>query len=259
MIRGLLIDIDGVLITNDRPLPGAVDTIRFLNEQRIPFLLVTNTTRKNRMIIWHQLKRLGFEITEEAIFTAPLAAVQFLKSKQVSRIHLLLSGSAIHDFKDFKSTAGNPEYVVIGDLGKDLTFDKLNRAFRLVMKGARMLALQKNRYWESQGGLTIDAGAIVAALEYSTGKRALVIGKPRKEFFLQAVSLLGIPSENVAMIGDDIEVDVGGAQKAGLQGFLVKTGKFRQNILNRSRIKPDRILNSIADLPEFLNEQNISI
>jgi len=254
VISGLLIDIDGVLITNDRPIPGAVDAIRFLKERRVPFLLVTNTTRKNRQIIWHHLKRQGFVIEENAIYTAPMAAVQFLKSRRVSRIHLLLTGSTIHEFHDFKVTAGNPEYVIIGDLGKDLTFDRLNRAFRMVMKGARMLALQKNRYWETAGGLTIDAGAIVAALEYATGKRAVVVGKPRKEFFLQAVQMLGASPDEVVMIGDDVEVDVGGAQKCGLKGVLVKTGKFRQNILDRSNIQPDLVLESIAQLPQIFEK-----
>lgn len=255
MITGLLIDIDGVLITGNKPLPGALNAIHYLNNHHVPYLLVTNTTRKSRINIWHQLKRLGFPINESHLFTASMAAVQFLREKKISRIHLLLSGSALHDFKEFKITAGNPEYLVIGDLGADLTYEKLNSAFRLVMGGTRMVALQKNRYWQTSSGLSIDAGAIVAALEFATGKRAQVVGKPRKQFFLQAVQLLNREQKEVVMIGDDLESDIEGAQRAGLRAWAVKTGKFRQYVLQKTKIKPDKILESIADLPAILQKQ----
>lgn len=253
-ISGLLIDIDGVLITENQKIAGAIETIHFLYQRHIPFLLVTNTTRRTRLSIWNQLKRLGFPIHETQIFTAPGAAVNWLKSKNIRTIYLLLSGSAVKEFKDFKLTSANPEYVVIGDIGQELTFDKLNTAFRLIMKGAKILALQKNRYWRTQQGLTIDAGAIVAALEYATHTRALVVGKPRKEFFLQAAEMLKLAPRSLAIIGDDMETDIKGGQQAGLLGIAVKTGKFRPDTLEKNKIKPDVILNSIRDLPAYITE-----
>ncbi len=251
-ILGLLIDIDGVLITDSQRLTGAAETIQFLNDSQFPYLLVTNTTRKSRITIWHQLKRVGISVDESQIHTAPLAAVSWLKNKGTQNIFLLLSGSAVKDFKDFKITSGNTEYVVIGDMGQDLTFERLNTAFRLIMRGAKIIALQKNRYWQTGEGLTMDAGAVVAALEYASRKRALVIGKPRKDFFLEAAHTLGIPPDNLAMIGDDLESDIQGAQEAGLMGIAVKTGKFRETELKQSKIKPDKILKSIAELPDFI-------
>ena len=251
-IAGFLIDIDGVLTIDNQRVDGAVEAINFLQDRKIPFLLVTNTTRQSRITIWHHLKRIGFPIEETDIITAPIAAAGWLKSRGIVSVNLFLSGSAVNDFKDFKITAFNPEYVVVGDLGPDLTFDKLNNAFRLIMNGAKILALQKNRFWQTGEGLTIDAGAMVAALEYATNKRATIIGKPRKEFFLQAAGKLKIPVQELAMVGDDLETDIEGGQNAGLFGIAVKTGKFREEFLQQSKIKPGAIIDSIAELPEFI-------
>ncbi len=250
-ISGFLIDIDGVLISGNNRIPGASETIEALIEEEIPFLLVTNTTRKSRITIWHHLKRLGFPVEEEQILSAPLAGVQWLKSRGAKNIYLFLSGSAVKDFSEFKNTTANPEYVVIGDVGQDLTLEKLNDAFRLIMRGSKILALQKNRFWQTTEGLTLDAGAIVAALEYASRKRATVVGKPRKDFFQLASEKIDIPLDKLAIVGDDIEMDVQGGQNAGLFGILVKTGKFREEHLKKSNIKPNAVIDSIADLTKY--------
>lgn len=251
-ISGFLIDIDGVLISGNQQIPGAIATVQFLIDQKIPFLLTTNTTRKSRITIWHHLKRIGFPINESDIFTAPIAAVNWLKSKNANQISLLLSGSTVHDFKDFKITNHNPKYVVIGDLGNDLSFEKLNLAFRLIMGGAKILALQKNRYWQTSDGLTIDAGGIVSALEYATKRRAIVVGKPKKEFFQQAAKLIDLSPEELAVVGDDLESDIQGGQNLGMFTILVKTGKFREKLFAKSKIQPNLIINSIRELQKFL-------
>lgn len=254
-IAGFLIDIDGVLVTDNQQIPGAVDTLQFLKEQNIPFLLTTNTTRQSRITIWHHLKRLGFPIKESDIFSAPIAAVNWLKKKKVRDLSLLLSGSAVNDFKEFKITAHHPRYLIIGDIGHDLTFEKLNSAFRLVMGGAKLLALQKNRYWHTSEGLTIDAGALVAALEYATQKRATILGKPSKDFFLEAARQIKLHPEELAIVGDDLESDIKGGQRVGMFTILVKTGKFREEIFNKSEIRPNLILDSLVKLPDFLSNK----
>ncbi|HFE65414.1 MAG TPA: TIGR01458 family HAD-type hydrolase [Caldithrix sp.] len=253
-LSGLIIDIDGVLITGNQRIPGAIETLTFLAKKNFTFVLVTNTTRKSLTTIWHQLKGLGFPVEKNQIMTAPVACANWLKEKKAKRIHLLVSGSAVNDFKNFTITSSAPEYIVVGDLGNDLTFDKLNTAFRLIMKGAKLIALQKNRFWQTARGLSMDAGAIVAALEYATRKRAILIGKPKKEFFLEAVKILRSLPDEVAMIGDDLEADIGGAHNAGLKAIAVRTGKFENFSLVKSKIQPDLILDSIADLPKFIKE-----
>ena len=250
--KAFIIDIDGVLISDEQRIPGALEIINTLSEQQIPFILITNTTRKSRIAIWNNLKRLGFNIKENQILTAPIACVEWLKERNAKNIFTLISGSVINEFKDFVINAATADYVIIGDMGQDLNFEKLNTAFRLVMNGAKIIALQKNRYWQKADGLTMDAGAMVAALEFSTRKRATILGKPRKAFFMEAVKQINLPMSEIAVIGDDLETDVGGAQRAGLGSIAVKTGKFPSYNMEKENIRPDFILDSIADLVQFI-------
>jgi HAD superfamily hydrolase (TIGR01458 family) len=128
----------------------------------------------------------------------------------------------------------------------------LNGAFRRLMDGAELIALQKNRYWETAEGLSLDAGPFVAALEYATGQEAEVVGKPSDAFFELAMGDLGVTAERAAMVGDDVEADVGGAIDAGLAGVLVRTGKYREDLAKASGIDPTATVDSIADVPELL-------
>ena len=155
-------------------------------------------------------------------------------------------------------------YVVIGDLADAWDFRTINRAFRLLHStpGSTLIALGMTRYWQTPDGLQLDVAPFVAALEHASGKQAMVFGKPAAPFFHAAAEKLGMPPENILMIGDDIEVDVGGAQRAGLMGALVKTGKFRPSDLAHA-VKPDVILESVAGLPPgsplFSNENSRTI
>jgi HAD superfamily hydrolase (TIGR01458 family) len=248
-IRGVLIDLDGVLYIGGKAIPGACETIEYLNRKKIPFRCISNTTRKCRKTICSQLSAMGFDIPEEDIFTPPLAAVAYMKKTKKNRIHLLVTGDSDRDFADVMDTGpGAVDYVVIGDAGDTITYNSLNTAFRHLMDGAELIALEKDRYWMERDGLSLSAGPFVSALEYATGKTAVIMGKPSKAFFDLALQDMHLPPSAVAMVGDDIITDVGGAQQAGMTGILVRTGKFREDILQKSAIKPDAIINSIADL-----------
>ena len=133
-------------------------------------------------------------------------------------------------------------------MGDNLTFDKLNLAFQKLFQGAELLALQKNRYWMSDRGITLDGGAFVALLEYAAQKEAIIVGKPALEFFNLALQALNIPRNKVIMIGDDMESDIAGAERAGIKSVLVKTGKYRDQDAKTAHIKPWRVINSIAQL-----------
>jgi HAD superfamily hydrolase (TIGR01458 family) len=142
--------------------------------------------------------------------------------------------------------------VVIGDIGNAWTYDLLNNVFRLVTNGAELVALHRNKFWQTEAGLQMDIGAFVAGLEYVTGKTATVTGKPSPEFFAAALSRIGLKPGEVAMIGDDIDTDIGAAQAQGMMGILVKTGKYREAYVRASKIKPDLVLDSIADMGGLL-------
>jgi HAD superfamily hydrolase (TIGR01458 family) len=140
--------------------------------------------------------------------------------------------------------------VVVGDLGEGWSYSELNRALRLLMSDPAipLLALGMTRYWRAEDGLRLDAGAFVRALEYAAGRTAVVVGKPDPTFYGAAVDALGVPADQVVMIGDDLHTDVEGAQLAGLKGVLVRTGKFSASDLTGS-VRPDAVLDSVADLP----------
>lgn len=259
-MRGFLIDLDGTLYTDRGAVPGAVEAVAELRRRGIPFLFVTNTTRRSRRRLVERLAGYGFEVGAEEIVTAVVAGARLLEERGWRKIAPFVSPDTLEDFCGFDLVGplagpggaedGEPDAVVMGDLGSAWTPALLNRAFRYVLDGAALVALQKDRYWLGPTGLELDAGPYVAAIEYATNKRALVCGKPEAEFYRAALGLLGVAGPRVAMVGDDLWGDVEGAQRAGLAGWLVRTGKFREDVLRESGVVPDRILDSVADILE---------
>jgi HAD superfamily hydrolase (TIGR01458 family) len=243
--RGLLVDLDGTLYVGDEPVEGAREAVGRLRASRIAVRYVTNTTRKPRRWVREHLLSLGFDVEETEIFTPARAAAGLIGHRSCFP---LVDESLLEDLEGVFLTGDHPDYVLVGDLGEGFTYDRLNAAFRLLVDGAQLLALQKNRYWRREDGLALDAGPFVAALEYASGQSATIVGKPENSFFRLAVEVLGLEAHEVAMVGDDAEVDVAGAQAAGLRGVQVKTGKYRPGEEGR----PDLILESFAGLPEAL-------
>jgi HAD superfamily hydrolase (TIGR01458 family) len=253
-IRGFLIDLDGVLYTGDIPVGGADTAIQFLNENGYSYRCVSNTTRKCRHTIAKRLSLMGLEIPEEYIFTPPVAAVAFMKTTGRSRFRLLVTGDVDRDFprENREGIHGFVDYVILGDAGDELTYLNLNAAFRDLMAGAELLALEKDRYWMATDGLSLSAGPFVTALEFAAGKKAVLMGKPSQAFFDLALKDMNLDPEQVVMIGDDINSDVGGAQQAGMRGILVKTGKYREDIVKQSAVRPDLIIDSVADIRKIV-------
>jgi HAD superfamily hydrolase (TIGR01458 family) len=252
-IRAFLIDLDGVLYVGSHPVEGAAEGIRTLRREGYGCRFISNTTRKSRYTIAQHLKGMGFFIEEEEIFTPAIAAAEWLKQQKANRCFFLTFGDVGRDFLGIPEAEGTgADFVVIGDAGDNFTYRHLNHAMRAVMDGAEILALEKDRYWMSTDGLALSAGPFVAALEFATGKQALLVGKPSLPFFNLALQELGARVNETAMIGDDINSDVGGAQKAGMMGILVRTGKFRREVVAASDIRPDLIIDSLADLPDYL-------
>ena len=253
-IHGFLIDLDGVLYTGEQPIKGADEAIRFLEESGCPYRFVSNTTRKCRHSIAEKLLRMGLEIPEESIFTPAVAAVEYMKNTGRRRYRLLVTGDVDHDFPPATHNDGDntTDYVIIGDAGDEITYASMNAAFRDLIQGAGIIALEKDRYWMAPDGLSLSAGPFVSALEYATGKSAALMGKPSRDFFGLALMDMGISADQGIMIGDDIQTDVGGAQAAGMRGVLVRTGKYREEILKTSKIQPDLIIDSIAGIRQVI-------
>ncbi len=253
-IRGFLIDLDGVLYVGDQAIKGARESIDLLREKKYIFRFVSNTTRKCRNTLADQLSSMGFHIPVEYIFTPPLAAISYLKRAKKTHCYLLTTGDVYRDFEHVGTfdTGSGVDFVIIGDAGDKITYESLNTAFRHLMDGADLIALENDRYWMAPDGLSLSAGPFVQALEFATGKTATIVGKPSKTFFELALRDMGLRADQVAMIGDDIRTDIGGARSMGMQGILVRTGKYRKDDLDNSVIKPECIIDSIARLRDIL-------
>ena len=253
-VRGILIDIDGVLITGDSAISGAQEALDRIKTCGIPFRCVSNSTRRCRASIASRLHRLGIEIQENSIFTPSLAAAKYIKESGRHRVYLLTMRDIEKDFEGLEFGTALPEidYVVVGDAGDVLTYSSLTKAFRYCLAGAEIIALEKDRYWMASDGLSLSAGPFVTALEYATGKTAMVVGKPSKTFFNLALLDMGIDASNAIMIGDDVFTDIDGAQNIGIRGVLVKTGKYHKEVLEKSGVQPSLILNSIKDICTIL-------
>jgi HAD superfamily hydrolase (TIGR01458 family) len=247
-IRGLLIDLDGVIYDDERMIPDSARAIRRLQERKIPFRFATNATARSRHSLAARLAELGIEVGVDQVINTPYVAARELRSRPGVRCLLLVKEDARREFEGIASAERNPDVVVVGDLAAGFDYATLNRAFQAVLDGAEMIALQKDRYWKVGSELVLDAGAYVAALEYATGKEARLVGKPAPSFFRVALEGLGIPPGQVAMVGDDVENDVKGAQEAGLVGVLVQTGKYRRDLVERSGVRPDLLVRDIGDL-----------
>ncbi len=255
-MRGILFDLDGVLYNGEEPIAGASKAVAWVRERRIPHLFVTNTTSRGAGVIAGKLTQLGIPAGAEQILTPPVAAAAWLADRPRGPLALFVPPKTRGEFAGFEILADDREsgadYVIIGDFGERWDFRALNRAFRLLHHNptATLIALGMTRYWQASDGPRLDTAPFVAALEHATGRNAIVLGKPSREFFEAAVGRLGLAPADVLMIGDDIRTDIGGAQAAGLSAALVRTGKFRASDLAEG-IRPDAVLDSIADLPAW--------
>jgi HAD superfamily hydrolase (TIGR01458 family) len=164
----------------------------------------------------------------------------------------------VDDLEGVELVGENADAVLLGgadetpETNQVFSYMNLARAFAELQSGAELFCLHKNRWWQTSRGPLLDAGAFVAGLEYAADVEATVLGKPSRPYFEAALEALDADPARTWMVGDDLETDVAGAQPFGLRTVLVRTGKFRDEVLERSAIEPDAVLDSIADLPDFL-------
>ena len=255
-MQAVLFDLDGVLYQGADIIEGALETVRWCEASEVPHLFVTNTSSKPRRALVERLAALGVSVSPERIFTPPVAAHGFVVTEGLGPVALFVRDATREDFNGLDLVGDEAETgaeaVVVGDIGRAWSFDVLNRAFRLLMAEPRtaLIALGMSRYAQGDDGLLLDVAPFIKALEHATDREAIVMGKPARGFFEAAVTRLGVPRQEVVMIGDDVRGDVGGAQAAGLCGVLVRTGKFRENDLEGD-VVPDAVLDSVADFPRW--------
>jgi HAD superfamily hydrolase (TIGR01458 family) len=257
-IGAVLIDIDGVLTVSWRPLAGTVAALGRLREAALPLALVTNTTSRSRASIAAALAGAGFAVTAADILTAPVIAAAYLAEHYPgARCLLLNSGDIGEDLAGVRLARQDDsgvDVVLVGGAGGEFSYQALNRAFGHLQRGARLVAMHRGLYWRTSEGLQLDSGAFVAGLEQAAGTTAEVVGKPAPAFFTAALAHLGADAGRTLMVGDDIENDVLAAQRQGLTGVLVKTGKYLPRAHRDASGTPDHVLDSFADLPALLDQ-----
>ena len=251
-MKGFLIDIQGVLLQDSEAIEGAISSIQLLQENNIPFRLLTNTTSRPLSSILQNLHEAGFNINENEIISAPIAGKIWLQKQNIKKVFLVMEEEVKADFKDFEQDEINPDVILIGDIGASWNYDLLNNLFGKIINGCKLVALHKGKFWKKSGKIQLDIGAFVAALEYATGRKAEIIGKPSLDFFKNAADDMKLELEDLTMIGDDIDSDIGGAQQHGIKGVLVKTGKYNKDYVSSSKIKPNLVIESIAHIGAFL-------
>lgn len=248
----VLLDLDGVLYVEDEPIPGALEAVAALRDRGLQLRFVTNTTSRPRRDILARLDRLGMPVPEHELVTPARLAVERCVASGRRRALLLMRDDVKTDLAGLQEVDDGAEVVVVGDLGEGFDYGVLNHAFRELLAGAELVALQKNRYWRTPDGISLDVGPFVAALEYAAGREAVVVGKPAPGFFATVLAGLGVDPADAVMVGDDVESDVGGALRAGLAGVLVRTGKYRAEAVAASGIEPTATVASIADVPPLI-------
>jgi HAD superfamily hydrolase (TIGR01458 family) len=256
-IKLILLDLDGTLYVGNQVIPGALSALQDLRHLKISLRFLTNTTTKTQAQLLAQMRALGFDLDDHELISAPEAARLELRKMQQDinrplRIWPVVADAIKNDFSEFSCDEENPDYIVLGDIGDRWDLDLINRLFNAMHAGAGLIALHKNRFWQTESGLKADIGFFVAGLEYVCSKNAIAMGKPNRDFFQRVLDSVGVQAKNVLMVGDDIDTDVGGAQLMGIQGCLVKTGKYRQAYCDQSQVKPDFILDSVADIQKIL-------
>ncbi|MFF2509422.1 HAD-IIA family hydrolase [Streptomyces sp. NPDC058067] len=270
-IRAVLIDIDGVLTVSWEPLPGAVEAMERLRAADLPLALVTNTTSGTRESICARLTGAGFPVTVDDILTAPAVTAAYLRENHPGARCLLLNsgditadlaGVTLVDTDTDTDTDTEPDadtdtdtdvdVVVVGGAGEEFGYAALNRIFHHLQRGAHLVAMQRNLYWRTAAGLDLDTGAFLLGLERAARVEATITGKPSEAFFAAALAHLGADPSTTLMIGDDIESDVLAAQRSGVTGALVKTGKYLPETHRSAGGTPDHVLDSFASLPDLL-------
>jgi HAD superfamily hydrolase (TIGR01458 family) len=255
-MAAILLDVDGVLHVSGEPIPGAVEAIARLRTAGHRLRFVTNNSSRSRATLASELRDLGLAIEDTELQTAAASAAEVLAGR---RVYALVMSAVVPDLEGVELVGENADAVLLGGCDETIepnqvfSYMNLGRAYSEIQAGADLYALHKNPWWQTLRGPMLDGGAFVAALEYATGVDATVIGKPAASCFAAALAALDAEPELTWMVTDDLEQDVRGAQLFGMKTLLLRTGKFRPEVLERSSVVPDAVLSSIANVPDWID------
>jgi HAD superfamily hydrolase (TIGR01450 family) len=267
-IGGVLFDIDGVLVTSWKPIEGASEALRTLADHQIARTYLTNTTTRTRVQIADLLTAAGMAVTPDEVITAAVLTADFVRDRYPdARCFLVNSGDVADDMPgiDIVSSVdarsgpmpAGPDVVLLGGAGPEFDHVTLSWVYDWMAQGVPVVAMHRSTAWTTTDGLRIDTGMYLLGMEEVSGRQATAVGKPAPEGFLASAARLGVDPDEMYMVGDDLNNDVLAGQVVGMTGVLVRTGKFRQETLDRwaadeFAMQPNHVIDSVADLPGLL-------
>lgn len=264
-IGGVLFDIDGVLVTSWKPIPGAAEALAVLADHQIARSYLTNTTTRTRVQIADALSEAGIDVRPDEVITAAALTADYVRANfPDARCFLVNSGQITDDMPgidivnagDYEGGA-DPDVILLGGAGPEYSHRTLSRVYEWMTQGVPVVAMHRSTAWTTTDGLRIDTGMYLIGMEETSGRKATAVGKPAPAGFLASAARLGVDPDEMYMVGDDLNNDVLAAQVVGMIGVLVRTGKFRQDTLDRwaadeFAMQPSHVIDSVADLPELL-------
>lgn len=250
-VKAALIDLSGTLHVEDDPTPNAVAALQRLRDSRVSVKFVTNTTKDSKKTLHQRLTKIGFKLEPSEIYSSLSAAASFVTNEKLNPFYLL-TDDARQDFPEEDKNRAH-DSVVVGLAPNAFNYEHMNKAFSVLLqqKTHKLVAVHQGKYYKRSDGLALGPGCFVKGLEYATGSTATLIGKPNPYFFQSALPG-GLSPEQCVMIGDDANDDIAGAMNVGLQGILVKTGKFLPDALEAISTPPTVVVENFAEAVEWI-------
>jgi NagD protein len=249
-IRSWLMDMDGVLVREEQPIPGAEEFLARLRERGTPFLVLTNNSIYTRRDLAARLVANGLDVPEEAIWTSALATARFLEDQRPGGSAFVIGEAglttALHD-AGYTLTERAPDYVVLGET-RTYSFERITRAIRLIARGARFIATNPDPTGPSSEGPLPATGSVAALISRATGVDPYFVGKPNPLMMRSALNAIDAHSETAAMVGDRMDTDVVSGLEAGMETILVLTGVTTREEAERYPYRASRIVDSVAEL-----------
>jgi NagD protein len=254
-IRSWLMDMDGVLVTEEHAIPGAPEFIARLTELGIPFIVLTNNSMYTRRDLRARLRRSGLDLPEESIWTSALATAGFLDDQRPGGSAFVVGEAglttALHQ-NGYTITDRDPEYVVLGET-RTYSFERITRAIQLIHAGARFIATNPDNVGPSPDGPLPATGSVAALISRATGIQPYYVGKPNPLMMRSALNTIDAHSETTAMIGDRMDTDIVAGLEAGLETILVLSGVTARADAERFPFRASRTVESVADLADELD------
>jgi NagD protein len=252
--KGFLIDMDGVIYKGNEPIPGAVEFINELRTKGYPFLFLTNNSQRTNRDVCYKLRKMGFQVDDEDIFTCAMATARYLASRKANgTAYVIGEGGLLNELHQagYSIVDDHPDFVIIGE-GRTIMLESVDKAINMIMNGSKLIATNLDPNCPvGSGKYRAGCGAFVAMLEFATGKQAFSVGKPSPVMMRMARKILQLSTDETIMIGDTMGTDILGAGSMGFTTVLTLSGVTKQSDLDHFGYSPDFVIQSVND---FLDE-----